>query len=186
MLMLLLLIQFAYAEEPSVIQVMDPMPIISVDDGRKNPTSESIEIPSVDTEGSSPLAPQTFDGFGGVVQEPFSPTEREQEEMREKQAAEVKRLAEARMAQEQKSAAAMIKTLPAKSAGGTKIGATKPAPKVVSVNMGSARKKPGARVQNKPKMTQKRLPAAVANKAKRPPPTAKPGALKVAPKQIKK
>lgn len=165
-----LLLQFAFAEEPTVVQVMDPMPIISVDDGRKVPVNEmGMDAPSVDTELPSPLAPQAFDGFGGVVQEPFAPTAAELEEMRIKQQEQMKKLTMERLAQEKRAAAAMMATLPAKN-GKAKV-AEKPA---------GMKPKP---IAMKPS---KRLPAATAVKAKPAPAAPKPGALKVAPKQNKK
>lgn len=165
MLLFIFFIQMVFADESSVVQVMDPMPIISVDDGRKVPMNEAgMNASTVDTEMPSPLAPQNFDGFAGVVQEPFAPTESELEQMRMKQQEETKRLTLERMAQEKKAAAAMMASLPAKK-GKSKVAAVKA--------------KPGKPVSAKPS---KRLPAAT---KVRPAPK-KPGALKVAPKQNKK
>ena len=176
-----LLLQFAFAEEPTVVQVMDPMPIISVDDGRKVPANEvGMDAPSVDTDMPSPLAPQAFDGFGGVVQEPFAPTAAELEEMRRKQQEEMKRLSMERMAQEKKAAAAMMATLPAKS-GPAKVTAKPIGSKPVVAKPALAK----AIAKKAVKTPAKRLPAASAVKTKTMP-AAKPGALKVAPKQNKK
>jgi hypothetical protein len=70
---LLLFSNLLQAQETSLKQNLDPQPIIAVD-GNK----------AIDTEASSPIAPQSEDGFGGVVQEPFAPTESEKLAIRKK------------------------------------------------------------------------------------------------------
>lgn len=195
MVLLFLLFQFAYADEAPVVQVMDPMPIIAVDDvGKKLPEKSDVpageEGAAVDTEAPSPLAPQTFDGFGGVVQEPFSPTEREQIEIQKKQEEAAKRLAIARAAQEKKTMAAM---LPKKGALPKKTG-----PKLATKQPAKAKNQAASKTTAKTKVVAKKTPAkpgkAVAKNSKAPakrvpaadPKAKKPGALKVAPTQKKK
>ena len=65
----------AKADENVVTQVLDPQPIIAVEDVKPSPSSTSPSLePVVDTEAASPIAPQSFDGYGGIPQEAFAPT----------------------------------------------------------------------------------------------------------------
>jgi len=188
MVWIFLLLTFAYAEDAPVVQVMDPMPVIAVDSaGKKLPENNGApmgeEGAAVDTEIPSPLAPQTFDGFNGVVQEPFSPTEREQIEIQRKQEEAAKRLAIARATQEKKAMTAMLPkkgAVPKKKTGPVAKVPSK-APKAAKNNVVKNSKAKPAKVATKNvKAPAKRVPAAAAAKGK------KPGALKVAPTQKKK
>jgi hypothetical protein len=112
---------------------LDPQPVITVEEPKvvtvdppkaaDAPAGE--KIPSVDTEAPSPIAPQSYDGFDGVAQEPFGPTQAERQAMRQERIEKEKKeqalaqqkllLEQSKARQASKKALAAREALPLKS-----------------------------------------------------------------------
>jgi hypothetical protein len=164
-----------------IIPIEDPKPVSAVNvlepkvvtvDGSSSSSAE--KIPTVDTEAPSPIAPQSYDGFDGVAQEPFGPTLVERQAMRQeklererKEQAMAEQKAELEKAKALKGAkrslAATSDGLPHKtkkpkgkvSAGLLKFAAQKPAPKpkkslVSQAKQPSSLRQPASKDKNEP------------------------------------
>lgn len=76
-------------EEPKVIGVPVPNPNAPIPGPQSPATGEN--LPVVDTDEPSPIAPQSMDGFDGQVQSPFAPTAAERQAQIKKQQEEEKK-----------------------------------------------------------------------------------------------
>lgn len=148
------------ADENVVKQVLEPQPIIAIDDvkspmGASSSSMPTTSEPVVDTEAASPIAPQSFDGYDGVTQEVFAPTavekqamlkRKQDEEQKERELAariEAAKIKASQPAPARKKAQPLAKRVLAKA--GAKKSTKSPARKVASVP------KPAAKLQGRRK-----------------------------------